>query len=281
MNQTAAKTALQTAQQGFSLIEIAIALALAAVISINYLYNQSQDNEISRAKVQAGYFMTVNDAMGSYMQQYYDQLRVLPGECSLVRLKTGVTPAALPNPNLCRWTDPTPPNNPSPANALQPTLAELRTLGNLDNGFQDSFLWGTDTVVRNSAGNTVNPSYATRIQIACTGNAPITNGTAACASPQLSSLVFNSQPFSATIDDFFKLSRYQLLGAAITNMGGDGLMSLETQSDNKANTSRSQGNLYGVAQKSWTANPIQDGTGRGIPGILAVQNQVRWTCSAH
>jgi prepilin-type N-terminal cleavage/methylation domain-containing protein len=93
MNQTAAKTALQTAQQGFSLIEIAIALALAAVISINYLYNQSQDNEISRAKVQAGYFMTVNDAMGSYMQQYYDQLRVLPGECSLVRLKTGVTPS--------------------------------------------------------------------------------------------------------------------------------------------------------------------------------------------
>ena len=54
-------------QSGFSLLEISLVIALGTMVSIGFLYNQSQDNQISNAKVQAGYYLTVNDAVGKYM----------------------------------------------------------------------------------------------------------------------------------------------------------------------------------------------------------------------
>ena len=36
-------------QSGFSLLEISLAIGLAAMVSIGYLYNQAQDNQVNNA----------------------------------------------------------------------------------------------------------------------------------------------------------------------------------------------------------------------------------------
>jgi hypothetical protein len=70
-------------------------MALSAMVTMGYLYNQSQDNQLSNAKVQAGYYLTVNDAVGKYMQTYYNDLTAIPPECSQVRLTAGGVPSAI------------------------------------------------------------------------------------------------------------------------------------------------------------------------------------------
>ena len=82
-------------QSGFSLLELAVVIALAAMVSIGYLYNQSQDNQLSNAKVQAGYYLTVNDAVGKYMLTFYDDLKIIPPDCSQLRLTAGGVPSAI------------------------------------------------------------------------------------------------------------------------------------------------------------------------------------------
>ncbi|NBS09457.1 MAG: prepilin-type N-terminal cleavage/methylation domain-containing protein [Betaproteobacteria bacterium] len=273
-------------QQGFSLLEIAIALALAALVSINYLYNQSQDTQTATAKVQAGYYLTVNDAVGKYMQTYYDDLKVMPSACSVVRLTSGETPTAMATSTNCKLASV---STSSPANAMQPSVGELQKLGMLDKGFQDSFLFSTDKVVNapnasctvncSTTANLVPAVYVNSIQRWCQGQL-ITDDTNTCnVAVQLKSLTFNAQPFSTDNEGFFKLTRYQLLGAAIATMGGDGLMSLDTNMDTD-----NLGKLYGVGKKTSTDNPIQyvsGSTRKGIAGILAVQNAAEWRCSAN
>ena len=59
-----ARIAMQS-QKGFSLLEISLVIALGTMVSIGYLYNQSQDSQLSNAKVQAGYYLTAINVMGS------------------------------------------------------------------------------------------------------------------------------------------------------------------------------------------------------------------------
>jgi prepilin-type N-terminal cleavage/methylation domain-containing protein len=281
---------LRHQQTGFSLIEISVAVALGAMVSIGYLYNQSKDTQLNTAKAQAGYFLVVNDAVGKYMQTYYDELKTIPVECASVRLSAGNTPTPLSNTVNCKFTSG---SASSPVNGLQPTLSDLKNLGQLDNNFQDGFLWTTDNVVNSpdssctSSSCTTTPhavvsGYVTRIQRWCGGVLMVDN-TSACSSVQLKSLTFNSQPFSSTdTAGFFKLSRQEQLSTAVNAMGGDGLMSLETAIDPSG-----QGKLYGLGNKTSQDNPITyvDATkvslnGKGIPGILAVQNGAEIRCSA-
>ena len=102
-------------QSGFSLLEISLVIALGTMMTIGYLYNQSQDNQLSNAKVQAGYYLTVNDAVGKYMLNFYEDLKVIPPDCAQVRLTTGTncvpacpTTALMPKTSWCkycpRWT---------------------------------------------------------------------------------------------------------------------------------------------------------------------------------
>jgi prepilin-type N-terminal cleavage/methylation domain-containing protein len=287
-------------QTGFSLLELSLAIALAAMVSIGYLYNQTRDTEFNTAKAQAGYFLTVNDAVGKYMLSFYDDLnnKSIETACSAVNLTAGNTPA--PTTAKCVFQSGSASGVLSPANVMQPTVAELQKLGMLDKSFQDSFLWPTLSTVNRPYASNCDPktaactttanaapaAYATRIQKWCDGVLVTPANNLSCATPQLKSLTFNSQPFAdADIGSFFKMARFEKLNTAISSMGGDGLMSLELALDNEG-----KGKLYGVGGKTSLDNPILfidgknaslSGRGRGIAGIMAIQNAAEVRCKAN
>ena len=285
-------------QTGFSLLELSLAIALAAMVSIGYLYNQTRDTEFNTAKAQAGYFLTVNDAVGKYMLSFYDDLnnKSIETACSAVNLTAGNTPA--PTTAKCVFQSGSASGVLSPANVMQPTVAELQKLGMLDKSFQDSFLWPTLSTVNRPYASNCDPktaactttanaapaAYATRIQKWCDGVLVTPTNNLRCDMPQLKSLTFNSQPFAdAEIGSFFKMARFEKLNTAISSMGGDGFMSLELALDNEG-----KGKLYGVGGKTSLDNPILfvDGknanvSNRGISGIMAIQNAAEVRCKAN
>ena len=289
---------LRPSQAGFSLLEISLALALAAMVSIGYLYNQSRDTEFNNAKAQAGYFLTVNDAVGKYMLTFYEDLKHkdIGADCSTVRLTAGDTPA--PTTDTCTFKSGSATGTLGPANVMQPTVAELQKLGMLDKSFQDSFLWSTLTTVNRPYASTCDPTkspctttpnatpavYATRIQKWCDGVLVTPANKLSCASPQFKSLTFNAQPFAdADIGSFLKMARFEKLNTAISSMGGDGFMSLEPSVDTEG-----QGKLYGVGKKTSLDNPIlfmdaknASGSSRGVAGIMAIQNAAELRCKAN
>lgn len=259
-------------QTGFSLIEVSIAIALAAMLSMFYLYNQSTESQLNQAKVQAGYYLVVSDAVGKYMQFYYDALQLVPagGLCSTVSLSSGDTPVApvmdCKMPGIAN----------SPVNAFQPTVAELKALGMLNPSFQDSFLWPMGTSVKTSTGSAAAKTFVNRIQAFCPPNAnvPLTMGPLTCnAKIQFKSLTFNAQPFDLEQGSIFKLSLNDMLMASINSMGGDGFMSFEF----------GNGLLYAAGKQMNMANPIQLVQGgqakAGVAGILALQNTVETRCT--
>ena len=283
-------------QSGFSLLEISLVIALGTMVSIGFLYNQSQDNQISNAKVQAGYYLTVNDAVGKYMLTYFDDLKVIPPDCAQVRLTAGGVPSAIASTTNCKFTSGAASGVTSPKNALQPTLAELKTLTMLDSSFRDGFLWTTLNTVNSPKStpcypncykgtNTEPTRFVNRIQLWCNGSLLTGSAAATCETTmQLKSLTFNSQPFAPTdLGSFFKLSRNEMLSTAINVMGSNGFMSLETGLD-----SEGTGLLYGVGRQTSQANPIvfYDSTdtssafnNKGITGIMAVKNIAEVQCA--
>ena len=286
-------------QKGFSLLEISLVIALGTMVSIGYLYNQSQDSQLSNAKVQAGYYLTVNDAVGKYMLTYFDDLKVIPPDCAQVRLTAGGVPSAIASTTNCKFTTGAASGVKSPTNALQPTVAELKTLTLLDSSFRDGFLWttlntvngpkaaGTCTTDCTTGINTEPTRFVNRIQLWCNGSLLTGSAAATCATTmQLKSMTFNSQPFAPTdLGSFFKLSRNEMLSTAINVMGSSGFMSLETVLD-----SEGKGMLYGVGKQTSQANPIvfydsKDKTNeyndRGITGIMALQNAADVRCTAN
>jgi len=281
---------------GFSLLEISLVIALGTMASIGYLYNQSQDSQLSNAKVQAGYYLTVNDAVGKYMLTYFDDLKIIPPDCAQVRLTAGGVPSAIASTTNCKFTTGAASGVKSPTNALQPTVAELKSLTMLDSSFQDGFLWTTLNTVNGpkascttdclTGTNTEPTRFVNRIQLWCNGTLLTGSDTATCATTmQLKSLTFNSQPFAPTeLGSFFKLSRTDMMSTAIHVMDSNGFMSLETGLD-----SEGKGMLYGVGKQTSQANPIvffdsKDKTNnlnnRGITGIMALQNAAEVRCSA-
>jgi hypothetical protein len=184
----------------------------------------------------------------------------------------------------------------SPKNALQPTVAELKTLTMLDSSFQDRFMWTTLNTVNSPKSTPCSPNCTTgtnpaptrfvnRIQLWCNGSLLTGSAAATCATTmQLKSLTFNSQPFAPTdLGSFFKLSRNEMLSTAINVMGSNGFMSLETGLD-----SEGKGLLYGVGRQTSQTNPIvfYDSTdttnkynNKGITGIMAVKNIAEVQCA--
>ena len=274
------KSRLNHSQAGFSLLEITLAMALAAMLSIGYLYNQTRDQALNTAKAQAGYYLLVNDAVGKYMLTFYDDLSSIPASCSTVLLTAGDAPAA--STANCKFVTGPKAGSAGPVNAMQPTVEELKKLNMLDNSFNGGFLWPTALVVK-KPDNSTPIGYGTRIQRFC-DNVLMTGLGSTCATkPQYKSITFNTQPFVAdNASSFFSLSRFEKMDTAIASMGSDGLMSLEPSLDTEA-----KGKLYGVGKQISLDNPIVYKTPsvtatdkRGVEGILAVNNSAEVRCTA-
>ena len=271
---------LNHSQEGFSLLEITLAMALAAMLSIGYLYNQTRDQALNTTKAQAGYYLLVNDAVGKYMLTFYDDLSSIPASCSTVLLTAGDAPAA--SSASCQFSTGTKIGSAGPVNAMQPTVAELKKLNMLDNSFNGGFLWSTALVVKKPDGTTP-VTYGTRIKRYCDGQLMTGLGSTCTSKPQYKSITFNTQPFVADSNSsFFSLSRFEKMDTAIASMGSDGLMSLEPSLD-----SESKGKLYGVGKQISLDNPIVYKTPsvtatdkRGVEGILAVNNSAEVRCTA-
>jgi len=269
-------------QSGFSMLEISLAAALAAMLSIGYLYNQTRDQALNTAKAQAGYYLLVNDAVGKYMLTFYDDLGNIPAGCSTVLLTAGDAPAA--SSANCKFTTGPKQGNDSPVNAMQPTVDELKKLNMLDSSFNGGFLWTTALVVKKPDGTTP-VGFGTRIQRWCDGQLMTGLGSTCTNKPQYKSITFNTQPFVADkTSSFFSLSRYEKMDTAIAAMGSDGLMSLEPELET---TQAKKGKLYGVGKQISLDNPILYKTpkdtatnGMGVEGILAVNNSAEVRCTA-
>ncbi len=256
-------------QRGFTMLEIALTMVLAGIVAVSYLYIQTNDTQTNLSKAQAGYYMTVNDAVGRYMLRYYDGLSGIRGQCSTVPLKDGATASGTSLP--CAFATSVVSGPAAPANAYQPTLQNLKALGMLDANFADRFLFSTDKTVRNRAGGVAPSTYFVNIQRWC-NNVQVVDETI-CLTPTFKSLVFNSQPFSTSTDGTFKMTRDEKLSTALSEIGSDGLMSLESTVD-------TIGNLFSVGKQTFLANPIGNAANKGIPGILAIQNSAAIQCSA-
>ena len=122
-------------QSGFSLLEISLVIALGTMMTIGYLYNQSQDNQLSNAKVQAGYYLTVNDAVGKYMLNFYEDLKVIPPDCAQVRLTAGGVPSAIASTTNCKFTT---------GSASHPRSCRVRWQGRTDVGGACGNRWWRD-----------------------------------------------------------------------------------------------------------------------------------------
>jgi hypothetical protein len=240
---------------------------------------------------------TVNDAVGKYILNFFEDLKVIPPDCAQVRLTTGSVPSAIASTTNCKFTTGAASGVKSPTNALQPTVTELKKLTMLDSSFEDRFMWTTLNTVNGpkascttdclTGSNTEPTRFVNRIQLWCDGSMLTGPSTATCATTmQLKSLTFNSQPFAPTnLGSFFKLSRHEMLSTAINAMGGDGMMSFEAVLD-----AEGKGKLYGVGRQTSETNPIvyfnrsnskDTANNTGITGIMAVKNAADVRCSAN
>ena len=174
------------------------------------------------------------------------------------------------------------------ANATQPTVKELRSMGLLDSTFNDLLPLRTDNIVQttDATGAVIEASAGFAVQITreCvvhSGAVTTTKAYLACTDPtgasgyyDLKSLVFNNQPFS---DENIYTSRgINLLYMVLNAIGPDGLIA----APGLAKVVNSAGSditntfpLLSINRKEsdYLLNPLTDATGKGIPNILAIR----------
>lgn len=141
---------------GYSIIELTLALAvIGSGIAVGIqLHNYSQAK--SQGETLATLMSDVNSGVGSYISTHYPELMALPDACSQTNFRIGVvldTSPVVPDFDKCRLTLK---NGTTVTNGMQPTLAELSSLGYLTAGLNDSVPWAGSAVVVGSVDGTGN-----------------------------------------------------------------------------------------------------------------------------
>jgi hypothetical protein len=214
------------------------------------------------------------------MSDNYSSIKALPHTCSTV-----VYAANQPKPNTnfsaCRLT--TSATSSVVSNGMQPALSELIESGYLSNTFEASFVWTGMGLVYQSYAGSFDPSktdyplapfiYASRIQAMC--NSKPVSATNTCTTPELRSLVFNSQPFAEN-PNYFGMRRTERLSLMRENLGAKALMSYD-------DAMQTDGQLYGLGNKFFLDNPLvrhdnsasSGSTFKGVEAIFALQNNFK------
>ncbi len=263
--------------KGFTLLELLIGIVLFGVLSIGYYRDQRIETDISWAGVQAQRYQQVSTALGSFMSDNYSSIKALPPICSKV-----VYAANQPKPTVdistCSLT--TTATSSVVSNGMQPLVSELIDSGYLSNTFDASFVWPGLGLVYLSYAGSFDPSktdyplapftYASLIQAMC--NSKPVSATNTCTTPELRSLVFNTQPFAEN-PNYFGMRRTERLTLMRENLGAKALMSYD-------DAMQTDGQLFGLGNKFFLDNPLvrhdnsasSGSTFKGVAAIFALQN---------
>ena len=228
-------------QTGYSLIELTIVLILVAGLVIGLFAIYQFKMAADKAEAIAGQYQRINLAVSGYLSQNSDALLQLldkaPG-CSNIPWRAssaGVAGVSVtPDPTGCELKNSA--GATLAVNGVQPTLDELRNLQFLDQTTASNLaLSTTPTVVGNIGGaNQFLPArFAIQISRVCVQHAgPVSTSShlncSVSGTPgywDLSSLVFNSQPFS---DSAIYTGRgFNLLHMIFNAAGPDALMATQ------------------------------------------------------
>jgi prepilin-type N-terminal cleavage/methylation domain-containing protein len=265
---------------GFTLLELLIGIVLFGVLSIGYYRDQRIETDISWAGVQAQRYQQVSTALGRFMSDNYSSIKALPHNCSTV-----VYAANQPKPTVdvstCSLT--TSATSSVVSNGMQPLVSELIESGYLSNTFEASFVWPGLGLVYQSYAGSFDPSktdyplapftYASLIQAMCNSK-PVSDANT-CTTPELRSLVFNSQPFAEN-PNYFGMRRTERLSWMRESLGSKALMSYD-------DAMQTEGQLYGLGNKFFLDNPLvrhdnsasSGSTFKGVAAIFALQNNYK------
>ncbi len=277
-----------SSQKGFTLLEVSIATAIAALGIIATLQMRATQAQVDTAKSIAQVYERLNNAVGSYMTIYYEQIiakgRLNP-ECGKSNYQV---PDGLYNVvsrgSECQLTLTLQGKNEGRTveNFLQPTPEELASLGLLtgnDGRYQNSLpfpsystaggslpdaigVYGNQTlrVINQVNGTWARSGMAFMVELMCMNQTdPIKDkGTCKSDSYDLRSMVYNIQPYSNGGNNDVLL--YRTMEAA-----GGGISYLSD--------TRLSGQLMGANGVGQLQNPVVvRKNGQGAPFILAMRN---------
>jgi hypothetical protein len=262
--------------RGYAIFELTIVTCLitsAIVFSLKYYKYQY---ELDRAQILAKIYQNLNAAIGTYMTVYYFELRQLDKTCSTLALGEGSAPSAVDF-SICGLDIPMlddqlnqlttkPPVK--IANALQPTVAELVSLGLLHKETSEIPPFAHRNTVRNSSGLFEPFRFAFLIEHACVGatRMPSANSLPSCLNnnQDLRTYVFNTQPyFGPHASDADK--QLSWLGEVAVKAGADAAMT--------TSLTPLPGELYGHKGAWQLDNPLRNvSTGRGMTHMVVMVN---------
>jgi Tfp pilus assembly major pilin PilA len=207
--------------QGFSLVELAIATAIATVIIVSGMAYYKQQLQKDTARALAEQYKTVNSAVGTYMVNHWPDLVALDQECGNTTWLVGTATLPLPSTINCSKTL----GGTAIANALQPTIVDLVNLGYLQQGQAGPLLQPDDTQVFRPDGALAPHTFGVSIEVLCTNTASPTTDLTLCPDVtrrrDLRSVVFNTRPY-ANIDNRL----FSILGEALSALPNDAGMSI-------------------------------------------------------
>ena len=267
---------------GFTLLELLIGIVLFGVLSIGYYRDQRIETDISLASLQAQRFQQVSTALGRFMSDNYSSIKALPATCSTV-----VYAANQPKPTVsfsaCSLTLTTATTSSVVSNGLQPLVSELIASGYLSSTFDASFVWPGLGLVYQSYAGSFDPAktdyplapltYASLIQAMC--NSKPVSAANTCTTPELRSLVFNTQPFAEN-PNYFGMRRGERLSLMRETLGAKALMSYD-------DAMQTDGQLFALGNKFFLDNPLlrhdnsasSGTTFKGVQAIFALQNNFK------
>lgn len=251
------------AQQGFTLIELAVAFALLTVAIVGTLTLSEFAKRIDQGRAVGKHMLELNAAVGRYKSQYMLQLLALPAVCGQSTYRVGTS---LPGPVIganagirCQLDTLNIGGNAYQiANAMQPSAADLKALGLLENGFNEQLRLPLDTSRQVARADLTGASsagvsqYVVLIQRQC--QSAVCDPTTGPF--KLQSYAFNMQPYRVDQSLFGSGAR---LGAAIIAMEGKGYLAQRG----------GDGTLRNTLNQVTVPNPVIEMSGAGAVGIIA------------
>lgn len=253
----------RSAHQGFTLLELGVAMFVLSAILVASTITLSIYHKRMQAQLVGQQYQSINAAVGKYLKLYFLQLIDVDNACSTLSMGVGTVPTepgiiatggcSKTFTNVFKTT-----STVVVANALQPTLDELKNLSLIEPTTVSQLQLQTENIVMKTGGILAPRVLAIQINKTC---AP----TGCGAGAKLDSLVFNAQPF--VMGSQASRFNFDLEEELLVAGGADAAM---------ANPGIPAGSSYELKGDLFTSpNPIRNYAASGsvgIRGIMAIRN---------